>query len=168
MGRPSPISIHEISKQLSGHPHWGVSESDETPGFARQLERTYSFPKFQSAIAFIQGTANWIDQQDHHPSWENTYNKVRVRLTTWDGGEGTMNKVTELDTKMACFLDDRAEAFGETTLDLEASRDDKVIRALAGRTNGATHKGDLRHPRSCGQLSGMVGARRPDRDRGRR
>ena len=47
------------------------------------------------------------DKMDHHPEWSNVYNRVEVLLTTHDAGG-----VTELDIRMARFIDEAAQALG--------------------------------------------------------
>ena len=40
------------------------------------------------------------EQINHHPEWENVYNKVKITLTTHDKGG-----ITELDYDMALFAE---------------------------------------------------------------
>jgi 4a-hydroxytetrahydrobiopterin dehydratase len=65
------------------------------------LTRTYEFKDFVAAIAFMVNSAFYIDQMNHHPEWTNSYNKVKVILSTHDAG----NKVTEKDRALADRLD---------------------------------------------------------------
>ena len=41
------------------------------------------------------------EQINHHPEWENVYNKVKITLTTHDVGG-----ISELDYKMANFAEE--------------------------------------------------------------
>ncbi|MCL4107215.1 UNVERIFIED_CONTAM: hypothetical protein GTU68_033030 [Idotea baltica] len=38
-----------------------------------------------------------VESMNHHPEWDNVYNKVNISLTTHDAG----NKITEKDRKLA-------------------------------------------------------------------
>jgi 4a-hydroxytetrahydrobiopterin dehydratase len=65
------------------------------------LHKTYTFPTFEQAMAFMQLAATGISTLNHHPEWCNVYNKITVRLTTHDAG----NTVTDKDRKLAELLD---------------------------------------------------------------
>ena len=62
--------------------------------------KTYHFPCFSAAIAWMASLVDQIDALNHHPEWRNVYNRVEVRLTTHDAGT-----LTELDTQLARVLD---------------------------------------------------------------
>ena len=66
------------------------------------LNKTFTFPTFEEAMRFIQLATPFITELDHHPTWSNTYNRVRVILTTHDVG----NVVTEKDRELAKILDE--------------------------------------------------------------
>jgi 4a-hydroxytetrahydrobiopterin dehydratase len=66
------------------------------------LVKTFEFAHFEDAMQFMQRVVPFISETNHHPTWTNTYNKVRVELTTHDAG----NSVTEKDWKLARFLDE--------------------------------------------------------------
>ena len=62
--------------------------------------KTYRFPSFSAAIAWMASLVDQIDALNHHPEWRNVYNRVEVRLTTHDAGT-----LTELDIQLARVLD---------------------------------------------------------------
>ena len=62
--------------------------------------KTYRFLSFSAAIAWMASLVDQIDALNHHPEWQNVYNRVEVRLTTHDAGT-----LTELDMQLARVLD---------------------------------------------------------------
>ena len=62
--------------------------------------KTYRFPSFSAAISWMASVVNQIDALNHHPEWQNVYNRVEVRLTTHDA-----DTLTELDIQLAGVLD---------------------------------------------------------------
>jgi len=66
------------------------------------LCKTFVFGTFEQAMLFMQSAAPHISRLNHHPEWQNVYNRVSVRLTTHDAG----NTVTEKDRELAKILDD--------------------------------------------------------------
>ena len=66
------------------------------------LQKTFSFPDFESAMHFMQVAAKTISDQNHHPEWTNIYNKVSINLTTHDAA----NTITEKDEMLAVALDE--------------------------------------------------------------
>lgn len=71
----------------------------QADGTAR-LERTYEFPSFVAAFAFMTSAAFCAEKLNHHPTWTNTYATVTVELSTHDSGG-----VTELDVDLAGRMD---------------------------------------------------------------
>lgn len=61
------------------------------------LEREFEFKNFVEAWAFMSQVALLSEKANHHPDWSNTYNKVKIRLSTHDQG----NTITEKDKKLA-------------------------------------------------------------------
>lgn len=61
------------------------------------LYRKFEFKGFKEAFTFMQEVAKAAEQQNHHPKWQNDWNKVEIWLTTHSAG----NKVTEKDHKLA-------------------------------------------------------------------
>ncbi len=65
------------------------------------LEKTYVFNNFEDVMRFMVLATPYISEQNHHPTWTNTYNQLHVKLTTHDAG----NQVTEKDKELASFFD---------------------------------------------------------------
>lgn len=69
----------------------GWSEKDNT------LYRKFVFKDFSEAFGFMVRVAIEAQCMDHHPLWQNVYNKVEITLSTHDAG----NIVTEKDINLA-------------------------------------------------------------------
>ena len=72
----------------------------ELPGWALKrdaLTKTFEFPSFREAMGFMVRVAFEAEQMNHHPDWSNGYNRVVVRLSTYDAG----GKVTAKDVELA-------------------------------------------------------------------
>ena len=61
----------------------------------------FTFKNFSEAFAFMTRVALLAEKQDHHPTWQNTLNKVEIWLNTHDKG----NIVTDMDRKLAAAID---------------------------------------------------------------
>jgi len=82
--------------------HWSRADDPRD-----SVARTFVFPDFNAAFAFMTRVALKADQMDHHPEWSNVYNRVQVLLTTHDA-----DGVTGLDLEMARFMDQAAAGLG--------------------------------------------------------
>ena len=67
------------------------------------LVRELEFDDFDEAISFIVKLAPIANKLDHHPDIYNSYNKVRLSLTTHDEG-GVTEKDFELATQINLLL----------------------------------------------------------------
>lgn len=65
----------------------------------KAIAKTYRFPDFRAAMAWMIRAAFEAEQIDHHPEWSNVYNRVSIRLTTHDTG-GLTDKDIELALRM--------------------------------------------------------------------
>lgn len=65
------------------------------------LLREFRFKNFIEAFAFMTKVAMIAEKMNHHPDWSNSYNKVRISLSTHDAG----NSITEKDRKLASEID---------------------------------------------------------------
>lgn len=66
-----------------------------------QLKKSFVFSDFSEAFAFMTRVAILAEKQNHHPSWNNVYNKVDITLSTHDAGD----IVTAKDKKLAKAID---------------------------------------------------------------
>jgi 4a-hydroxytetrahydrobiopterin dehydratase len=95
----TPLDVAEV---LAALPLWTASAGDRPA-----IERHLIFKDFNAAFGFMTRVALMADKMDHHPEWSNVYNRVDVLLTTHDAGG-----VTELDIRMARFIDEAATSLG--------------------------------------------------------
>ncbi len=65
------------------------------------------FADFISAFSFMTQVAFLAERANHHPYWENVYNKLHIELSTHDAG----NIVTEKDHKLADEISKAYESF---------------------------------------------------------
>lgn len=70
-----------------------VSEWTDSYG---ALERTFEFPSFPDAIAFVNRVADLAESESHHPDIAVSYKKVTLRWTTHSAGG-----ITDRDREMA-------------------------------------------------------------------
>lgn len=67
-----------------------------------QYYKEFEFKDFSEAFEFMKRVAEEAESRQHHPKWENVWNKVRIWLTTHDAG----SKVTEKDKSLAKAIDE--------------------------------------------------------------
>lgn len=63
------------------------------------LVKQYKFPDFQQAFGFMTMCALYCEKANHHPDWNNVYNRVDVRLSTHEVG-GISERDFDLAKKM--------------------------------------------------------------------
>lgn len=66
----------------------------------KQLYKEFEFKDFKKAFEFIQAVAVLAEAQNHHPRWQNDWNKVEIWLSTHSEG-----KVTDKDRGLAKAID---------------------------------------------------------------
>ena len=71
------------------------------------ITKTFHFPAFSQAFAFMTRVALAAERQQHHPEWSNVYQRVDIVLTTHDAGG-----ITERDFALAANIDQLAADFG--------------------------------------------------------
>lgn len=60
------------------------------------MEKTFAFPSFMGAVAFVNRVADLAEAMDHHPDVDLRYDRVRVGLSTHSAGG-----ITGMDTALA-------------------------------------------------------------------
>ena len=99
MTRPRPMTPAQIATALEALPGWSL-EGDK-------LHRTFRFPDFRVAFAFMTACALAAEKLDHHPEWFNVYHTVKVWLRTHDP-----LGITALDCELAQAMSALAAQFG--------------------------------------------------------
>jgi 4a-hydroxytetrahydrobiopterin dehydratase len=66
-------ALQRFKKQLEGH--WKLTKR-------AQLEKTFKFPDFLGALAFVNSVGKIAEKQGHHPDIFLTYGEVQIRLST--------------------------------------------------------------------------------------
>lgn len=82
-------TLQDIEAFTEMHPEWSFNDDS--------LQATYVLDSFEDAVVAINTVAKVVSEADHHPTIENTYNKLSFTLTTHDAGD----KVTALDISVA-------------------------------------------------------------------
>lgn len=71
------------------------------------LYRSFTFKDFAQAFDFMTSVAKAAEQTQHHPKWQNEWNKVEIWLSTHEEG----GKVTDKDRQMADVIDKIFEGY---------------------------------------------------------
>ena len=79
---------------------WEATESS--------LLRTFVFRDFSEAWGFMARVALAAEKQDHHPNWSNSWNTVRIELSSHDVG----GKVTRRDRRLAATINALVDTVG--------------------------------------------------------
>ena len=86
------LTQSEIEKNLTlTHKKWTL-KSDA-------IFRSFVFKDFIAAFSFMTSVAIIAEKNDHHPNWDNVYNKVNISLSTHEAG-GLTGQDFSLATKI--------------------------------------------------------------------
>ena len=88
----SLINQTQLDSFTKENPSWIVDN--------KTIKKEFKFDNFIDAFGFMSKVALLSEKMNHHPNWQNTYNKVKIELTTHDKGGITIN-----DTKLAESID---------------------------------------------------------------
>jgi len=68
------LSPTAVNAWLSAHPGWAVE--------ADKISRTFTFPDFSTALAFVVRVGLFAEKTDHHPEIALTWGRATVHFTT--------------------------------------------------------------------------------------
>ena len=81
----SLIEKNQLNSFIEKNPSWMIDN--------KTIKKKYKFDNFIEAFGFMTKVALLAEKMDHHPNWQNTYNKVTIELTTHDSGGITNNDI---------------------------------------------------------------------------
>jgi len=79
------LKEQDLQEALTKLPQWALTNGE--------LVRTWTFPDFVSAIAFVNQVAQQAEAAGHHPDIDIRYNRVKLALVTHDAGGITSNDI---------------------------------------------------------------------------
>ena len=79
------LNNDEMVHALKQLPDWHLHEG--------AIAKEFVFADFSAAFAFMTRVALVAEKMDHHPDWNNTYNRVHISLMTHDKGGLTTHDV---------------------------------------------------------------------------
>jgi 4a-hydroxytetrahydrobiopterin dehydratase len=78
-GTPMKLAPDELRRRAEALPDWRLRED-------RFLSRTFRFPDFRDALAFVNRIGAAAEEQGHHPDIHLTWGRVDVDISTHDAG----------------------------------------------------------------------------------
>ena len=88
----SLLEQDQLDYFIENNPSWIIDN--------KMIKREFKFDNFIDAFGFMSKVALLSEKMDHHPNWQDTYNIVKIKLTTHDKGGITIN-----DLKLAESID---------------------------------------------------------------
>ena len=88
----SLLEQNQLDYFIEKNPSWIIEN--------KTIRKEFRFDNFIDAFGVMSKVAILSEKMDHHPDWQNTYNKVKINLTTHDKGGITTN-----DIKLAESID---------------------------------------------------------------
>jgi 4a-hydroxytetrahydrobiopterin dehydratase len=80
---PSDRAVKKFSESQIGA---ALKEAPEWSELSDTIQRTFQFPDFVKAMAFVNEVARMAEADQHHPDILVRYNKVTLTLSTHDAG----------------------------------------------------------------------------------
>jgi 4a-hydroxytetrahydrobiopterin dehydratase len=82
------LTQQQISSALANLDHWSVKGG--------KLHAEFKFDDFVAAFAFMTKVAFAAEAAQHHPEWQNVYNRVVIDLVTHDAGDAISQRDIDL------------------------------------------------------------------------
>ena len=95
--RITALTQAQITEQFTTIPGWQGKDR------RKAIQRTFTFPSFRAALAFVQFAGEVAESIDHHPDIDIRYRKVTLTLSTHSVG----GKLTGLDFAFARAIEGR-------------------------------------------------------------
>ena len=92
------VGLTEVKSVLST---WELTNENR-----EAVTKNFKFSNFKTAFSFMTLVAIESEKIDHHPEWENVYNKLKITLTTHDLGG-----LSDKDIQLGKFIDESYEKF---------------------------------------------------------
>ena len=93
MSRETKLDLEQFSKFLSSNETWQSVDD-------KKITKSFTFPDFATALAFVVKLGALAEKANHHPDVELGWGRSRVTWTTHDAGG-----ITSLDLEMAAKTD---------------------------------------------------------------
>ena len=92
------VEITEVESILKT---WKLTKDDR-----EAITKNFEFSNFKTAFSFMTLVAIEAEKIDHHPEWENVYNKLKITLTTHD-----LDGLSDKDIQLGKFIDQSYKNF---------------------------------------------------------
>jgi len=83
----------DVNERLSKLTDWKLTDEGH-------LDKSWQFKDFSEAFGFMSRVALLAEKQNHHPNWDNVWNRVHIELFSHDAGG-----LTGRDFKLATAID---------------------------------------------------------------
>ncbi|MFZ1611693.1 MAG: 4a-hydroxytetrahydrobiopterin dehydratase [Chitinophagales bacterium] len=108
---PDSLTQEQEEEFLDKNRLWKIKEHEKTGSIGetmRELYRVFEFKSYDDAWKFMSLIdAKGIKPHNHHPRWQNTYNRVEVWLCTFNIG----HQPSKRDLRLANIMEDTWEEF---------------------------------------------------------
>jgi 4a-hydroxytetrahydrobiopterin dehydratase len=81
-------------------PGWQLDDGGEVD----RLVRTFTFADFSEAFGFMTRVAMVAEKLNHHPDWQNSWNRVVIAITSHDEG-GITDTCVDFATRVNALVD---------------------------------------------------------------